>query len=164
MNNARLLEAERNLSGIARKVLAAVPVQNWWTSHQIKGEIRRTGAHLDHAVVDGCLGSLLKDGLIKKRGPENFEQFIRVTPKPEPEPKPQPENPPVPEAKPEPQYAKDPLDQLAAMSSSLRQIAGQLSLLATGMDDLALDIEAERQRAKGETTKFRQLQALLRDG
>lgn len=163
MNNARLLEAERNLTGIARKVLAVVPVQNWWSSHQIKGELRRTGAHLDHAVVDGCLGSLLKDGLIKKRGPDNFEHFIRVALKPEPEPKPQPETPLVPDDKPEPQYATDPLDRLASMSANLCQMAEQIRQLSAGMDDLALDIEAERQRAKGETTKFRQLQALLRD-
>lgn len=164
MNNARLLEAERNLTGIARKVLAVVPVQNWWSSHQIKGELRRVGAHLDHAVVDGCLGSLLRDGLIKKRGPENFEHFIRLIPKPEPQPSPPPETPPVPDEKPEPQYATDTLDSLASIASGLRQIADQLTQLAANLDDRTLDIEAERQRAKGETTKFRQLQALLRDG
>lgn len=158
MNPARLDELERGLNGVAKRVLSAVPVQESWSALEIFSELRRVGSHMERRMVDGCLGKMVRDGIVKEPSPGHFMRTPRRQP-----PKPTKEPAPMAQAA-VPKQPADVLDKLATMSSSLRAIAGQISLLATSMDDLALDIEADRNRAQAETTKFRQLQALLRDG
>ena len=65
MNTARLMEAERNLTGIARKVLAHVPLETPADASAIASDLIKSGHNFSRPVVDGCLQSLVADGLVK---------------------------------------------------------------------------------------------------
>lgn len=149
MNNARMRAVEQGLSGIAKKVLDAVPIEGEWTTSQIITEMRRTtGSYPDKHIVDGCISALLNSKLIKE---PKYGHFTRVPSKPEAEPMIAPAPvPQVVESKPE-----LPMDRLAKLAEDLRK-------LATTAEDIALDIEAQIQKAQTDTAKFKQLQELLK--
>lgn len=152
MNNARMRAIEQGLSGIAKKVLEAVPIENEWTTSQIITEMRRvTGAYPDKHVVDGCISALMDSKLIKEA---SHGHYTRVMSKPEPEPQSQPMLVSVSQPVPEPQ-PEMPMDRLAKLAEDLRK-------LATTAEDIALDIEAQIQKARADTAKFKQLQELLK--
>ena len=55
------------LSTISKKVYAATPISDGWTSQQIRAELMRNGsANIDVKTVRGCLDGLKKDGLVRE--------------------------------------------------------------------------------------------------
>jgi hypothetical protein len=66
MNEAKLRSIEAGQTSIARKVLAAVPIQEHWTAHQIMGELKRQGKQIGGiTAVESCLRQLHDAGLIR---------------------------------------------------------------------------------------------------
>lgn len=165
MREAQLMQAEQGLNGMARKVFAAVPVQEPWTQAQVIAELRRTGHACDATVVGGCLDTLRGRGLVREpsRG-----MFVRVRARLKPP------APVVEEeiAVPAPVTAREapaiqaaavaPLERLAALASALRLQAQTLLDQADRVEEIALDAQqlVDTERAGGE--KLRQLQALLK--
>lgn len=158
MNPARLAEAERNLTGISRKVFTAVPCTETWSTHQVYSELARIGKRVDFTTLEGCLNHLVRDGLVKEpvRG-----SFIRV-PVPSkvvPAEAVASPSPPVLTIVPKP---KDAMDQLAAIAETARSLAAQLNKLAKDIEDAALEVEGRIEAASADGAKLRQLQTLLK--
>lgn len=168
MKQAKLDEAIKGLTGIARKVLDVVPIQEYWSMPQIVSEIGRLGSRPDHNVVRGCLRSLSDQGLIKRKGPTEKEVYCKVTAKPADEHvKSTPEIFVNPQATrviemPHPASNKDTLGKLAALSADARLISDRLLSLARSLDDLAIEVEERIQSAAQGSEKLKQLQDLLR--
>lgn len=172
MTPARLQSMERNLTGIARKVLESTPVAESWTVQRIYAELRRLGHSTEFSTVSGCLTSLREQGLVAElRGGE----YQRMTPRPKlvTPPAPAPESQPQQEAatspatttaaaKPAVKPESDPLKQVEALAAEARAIAGRATDLAARIEDLALEFEQRMEAVAKETKKLRQLQELLR--
>lgn len=161
MNAARLQELEKGLSGIAKKVLEAVPISEQWNRHKIYGELGRIGHNIEKASVDGCLKYLMEMGLVREpaRG-----SFIRIVAKPRaqthdielsaPRVPPQATNPLAVPA--------DPLDQMAAVATALRAQAKHLNEQADLIDEIAINSQDQLTRASADSAKLKQLQQLLK--
>lgn len=61
------LSKERNLTGIARKVLESTPSDTDATKEEVARVLARAGATVDLRVVHGCLKSLAAGGLVRER-------------------------------------------------------------------------------------------------
>ena len=138
MTPNRYQRAYDSLTATARKIFDVVPVQTPWSSFQIGNELKRIGTPKDRVVIDGCLSSLLKDGLIVENDKREFIRApVRVTPASPPE---------------EPVMPESPIDNLGKLSASLRALAEQL-------DVIALQVAEELEKQK----KFDQLRSLLKE-
>jgi len=158
MNAAKLARIESGLNSMAKKVLGAVPIQAPWSKEQIVSELRRAGATVDRAVVDGCLITLCERGLVKEPSRGSFirviarlitqatEEFhdMSATARPAAAQQPQPSAP----------ERDDSLSRLANLGALLRRAADEC-------DAIALDVEARVQAAGKEGETLRQLKALL---
>ena len=83
MNAARIRALMDSFTGVGRKVLDAIPVQDWWTRHQIIGEVRRahgTAPAVD--VVDRILIRGQEQGIVKRRG-DAYQRLCPALAKPE---------------------------------------------------------------------------------
>ena len=164
MNEAKMARMEGGLNGIAKKVLAAVPIQETWTKDQIAVELRRQGYGADRKVLDGCLDTLRGRGLVTEpvRG-----SFTRVTAKQKTN---QPEIKIVHSISTKPKESMstiqtnpqhhetqmiEHLPRLAAIAKGLRQTADEL-------ESIALEVEERIQTAEKDTANLRQLQTLLK--
>lgn len=153
MNAAKMKQVESGLTGIARKVLDAVPISDSWQAHTIANEIKRlTGSAPEIKIVTGCLESLKASGLVREpmRG-----KWIKVVVREYAEPeeiatptkavelrKQQPEQPTAREM--------------------LSQVAVAMMDLAAKVEDVANEIDRAEKRNEEKTAKLRQLQELLR--
>lgn len=158
MNAAKLARIESGLNSMAKKVLGAVPIQAPWSKEQIVSELRRAGATVDRAVVDGCLITLCERGLVKEPSRGSFirviarlitqatEEFHDMSANARPAAAQQPQ-PSAPER-------DDSLSRLANLGALLRRAADEC-------DAIALDVEARVQAAGKEGETLRQLKALL---
>ncbi|NVM91099.1 hypothetical protein FHT32_004763 [Variovorax sp. SG517] len=159
MNAAKLARIESGLNSMAKKVLAAVPIQTPWSKEQIVSELRRAGATVDRAVVDGCLITLCERGVVKEPARGTFvrviarlitqatEEFNEVSINARPAAAALQPQPPAPER-------EDSLSRLANVAALLRRAADEI-------DGIALDVEARVQAAGKEGETLRQLKALL---
>lgn len=162
MNNARVQSIERGLSSIARKVLEATPVSEWWSVSVIATEVHRQhGSGPDPRVVNGCLRALVESGLVREGEANHFQ---RTYPRPALVPKPQKEahvaKPTAAAKDPDPPTAEQPespIDMIAKIAASMRNLAQQL-------DDAALSIEERLGRESEDSAKLRQLRQLLGGG
>lgn len=157
MNERKYAMLERNLTSTARKVFGAVPVQAAWTSQAIYGELTRQGVRLDFAMVEGCLDSLKRDGLVKEVHRGEFQR-VEVTRTPECCADDNPCGEPATTTRPEtmPTPTPDLLTRMAALSTRLREVADEV-------DELALQAAAEIERAKAGSNRFDKLKELLKD-
>ncbi len=81
MNHKRHEQLLAAQSVIARKVFAAVPAQEAWSSKKIYQELMRIGSSTrDVRVVEGCLNTLVEVGLVQEIV---HGSFIRIQPKAE---------------------------------------------------------------------------------
>lgn len=156
MNANRLRMIEEQQSGIARKVLEAVPIQERWTSRAIASEMLRSGHRADMKTIEGCLESLRDSGLIREPARGEFQRVL-IPPAVEREEL----------AAPEPKAVRfvkvEPLDRMATLTATLRERASQLLMLADEIDAAAISMEEERAAGTESDKKLRQLQSLLRD-
>lgn len=152
MNAARLKQVENGLSGIARKVLEAVPIADQWPAHTIANEIKRaTGSAPEIKIVNGCLESLRSSGLVREptRG-----KWIRVSTKEHAGADDETTPAKVVELR------KQQPEQTAR--EMLSQVAIAMMDLAAKVEDVANEIDKAEKRNEEKTAKLRQLQELLR--
>lgn len=164
MNSARLNDIERGLSGVARKVLAAVPILGFpLTAKDINAECIRQGHHIDRRTVDGCLSALRDSGLIRE--PEHG-LFTRVAPK---------QSAPIVSvvkssseipkhllpAKPE-QEKREPLETLASIADTLRAQARIALEMADQIEAVGIGFADQIKNAQTGGEKLKQLQDLLK--
>jgi len=163
MNAARLAELENGITAAAKKVLDVVPITEAWAGKQIHLELTRQGRSVDRSHVDGCLQSLKERGLVRE---PDVGMWIRVSAKPKPKPNLSsvpPVNPSImAQADAAEKAATDPLDRLAALAQSLRDLSKMANNLANEIEAAALDVDARIQAASADGAKLRQLQALLK--
>lgn len=153
MNAARLKQVENGLSGIARKVLEAVPIADQWQAHTIANEIKRaTGSAPEIKIVNGCLESLKSSGLVREptRG-----KWIRVSTKEHSD-----AEEVIPAAVKVVELRKQQPEQTAR--EMLSQVAIAMMDLAAKVEDVANEIDKAEKRNEEKTAKLRQLQELLR--
>lgn len=147
----RLRNIEANLHSQTQKVLYAMPVGEEVTMQQVLRALSEGGKSIAMAALQRSLLDLVDVGLIRKM-PD--DKFIRRAI----------EEPTVKAAAIVADDDKSrlvkvslaPLDRLATLAHSLRQIAGQI-------DDAILEVEQQIQDAKMETRKLSQLKELLKD-
>lgn len=149
MTPARLHALEQSLNGYARKVLDAMPISEPWTIVQIMSEMRRVGSSVDPRVLQGCMTTLLDNGLIRS---VNGRGFIRTTARqPSFVPSivaPTPTEPSMPEP--------DPI-------KKLENIVAQLKALSSEVETIAIEITEQAQKNTEENKKLLQLKNLLKD-
>lgn len=163
MSQAQLKSAEDGLSGIAKKVLSVVPLQERWTTHAIIQELTRCGSRPDWKVVQGCLNSLLHSGLIIERG----GAYQRVQIKADPPEKPSATVTDISPSKavPMPQEKKQPdaLSKLGERAAELRSVAATLNAIADRIDSDALEMDAKVVAASAKSQKADRIAELLRE-
>lgn len=178
MQPQRLAQAERALSGIAKRVLEAVPISEPWTVGQICTELRRNATRVDMAVVMGCLRTHVGLGLVREPTQLNF---IRVQVPPL-DARPLrivhdiTNNPggfmslPAHVAKgiadshtPERLTEREPLHDIGALSQRLRESGRALIMWAEDLERLALEFEGRIDDAKKGNEQLAQLRKLLQN-
>lgn len=153
MNPERLNRIADQQTGIARKVLDAVPIAEEWTTSAVSRELFRVGTRIDKDTLEGCLQSLKESGLVKEPHAGHWRR-VHVERAEEPET--------APGAK--VKFVRvDPLDRMATLTATLRERASQLLMLADEIDAAAIAMEEERAAGSASDQKLRQLQSLLRD-
>lgn len=167
MQANRLRQAEQNLSGIAKRVLDAVPISEPWTVGQICTELGRTGARVEMNVVMGCLRTHVGQGLCKEPRQLTFQRVqipdadpptLRVitadTTKPG-----------VFMSKAAPALTSatgDPLGAIGSLAARLREQGRALIVAAEEVERVGLEFEQRVDAAKQGNAKLQALQALLK--
>jgi len=151
------------LNAPVKKVYEAVPVSEAWTSTQIIAEISRLGYSMrDSKAIIGCLDTLKRQGLIQEpeRGSfirievketTTFDKFIEET-----------KEKTMATSKPVTQIKQSNLDRLINLSEKANGLAAQMKAMATELENVALEIEAEIQENSTSAQKLKQLQELLK--
>jgi hypothetical protein len=151
------------LNAPVKKVYEAVPVSEAWTSTQIIAEISRLGYSMrDSKAIIGCLDTLKRQGLIQEpeRGSfirievketTTFDKFIEET-----------KEKTMATSKPVTQIKQSNLDRLISLSEKANGLAAQMKAMATELENVALEIEAEIQENSTSAQKLKQLQELLK--
>jgi ribosomal protein S8 len=150
------------LNAPVKKVYEAVPVSEAWTSTQIIAEISRLGYSMrDSKAIIGCLDTLKRQGLIQEpeRGTfvrvevkaiETYVKFMEETKEK------------IMATKPVTQMKQTNLDRLINLSEKANGLAAQMKAMATELENVALEIEAEIQENSTSAQKLKQLQELLK--
>jgi hypothetical protein len=158
MNQAKLSRAEQGLNGIAKRVLAAVPIAELWSRQQVMAELRRTGCAAETNYVEGCLDALRGRGLVREPERGRFQrvvaraavlQVLEET------------DMAVADAKSTTPAAAasagglDPLTRLATLAAAARRLANEI-------EEVALEAEARLDEFRADAEKLRTLQGLLK--
>lgn len=142
-------KAENILSGMnlmARRVMDAVPKQQYWSIGQISNEMSRQAKHAhSNGEIVGVLRVLVDAGLVTEAGLLTFKSNVEI---------PEVKSVSAPPKKPE--VAKPSLmDQLLNLATDLRGIADKV-------DDIALEFDTAVKDAGKGNEQLIQLQATLR--
>lgn len=172
LTEARQAQILRAQSAVAKKVFAAVPISEPWTSNQIASELMRQRISVDFPIAVGCLNTLIRAGLVVESSPR---EFIRAPIRPTPQP-PSIEvsnNPkttdmaateatikPQPSAKPEAKHSA--LDRMAKLAARATQLSADVKRLAADIENTALEIAEDYAETESKAEKLQQLQALLK--
>jgi len=162
ISQTRFKQVHNTLNAPVKKVYEAVPASEEWTSTQIISEVSRLGYSMrDSKAIIGCLDTLKRQGLIQE--PERGS-FIRIEVKEtttldkfldETKEK-------TMAAKPVTQIKQSNLDRLISLSEKANGLAAQMKAVATELENVALEIEAEIQENSTSSQKLKQLQELLK--
>lgn len=146
--------AQNILSGqtnLARKVFAAVPMQEFWSIGQISNEMNRVEKHsVLKGEITGCLRALVDAGLVAEAGQLTFRSNVKP-PKPD-KPVEAPVTAPVKKAQPPKPTL---MDQLLNLATDLRGIADKV-------DDLALEFDTAVKDASKGNAELEALRSTLR--
>lgn len=165
---AKMERIEKSVSGIARKVLDAVPLTETWPASKIIGEmVRMTSSSPDFKIVMGCLSTLVDQGLVRE--PKKGE-FQRIKPRPalavaSPAPADtvaEPLTADAPEATVATVAPTEPIDRLAGLAATLKDLSVKVGAMAKEVEDVAISVEERIQTIHADTEKLRQLHALLK--
>lgn len=155
----RLTRAAESLSGVAKRVLDAVPIGEPWTAAAICSELGRQGSRVDFNIVLGCLNTHKEVGLVRE---PMTQYFVRVH---------------VADAKPKTAVAaanvvalpmteklteREPLESIGAMAQRLREAGRTFIMWAEDLERLGLEFEGRVDKAGQDGEKLRQLQAILK--
>jgi hypothetical protein len=163
ISKTRFKQMFNTLNAPVKKVYEAVPVSEAWTSTQIIAEISRLGYSMrDSKAIIGCLDTLKRQGLIQEpeRGSfirievketTTFDKFIEET-----------KEKTMATSKPVTQIKQSNLDRLINLSEKANGLAAQMKAMATELENVALEIEAEIQENSTSAQKLKQLQELLK--
>ena len=163
ISQTRFKQVHNTLNAPVKKVYEAVPASEAWTSTQIIGEISRLGYSMrDSKAIIGCLDTLKRQGLIQEpeRGSfirvevketTTFDKFIEET-----------KEKTMATSKPVTQIKQSNLDRLINLSEKANGLAAQMKSMATELENVALEIEAEIQENSTSAQKLKQLQELLK--
>lgn len=164
ISKTRFKQMFNTLNAPVKKVYEAVPVSEAWTTTQIIGEISRLGYSMrDSKAIIGCLDTLKRQGLIQepergcfirievKETATTFDKFIEET-----------KEKTVATSKPVTQIKQSNLDRLINLSERANGLAAQMKAMATELENVALEIEAEIQENSTSAQKLKQLQELLK--
>lgn len=152
----RLRRLEAQQTPVAKKVLDAAPYEEFWSSSQIATELYRQGKRLDKSIVEGCLRSLVRDGLLKESG-EGFQR-IRLDEEDNPVTNATPITPAA-----EPLVEQTPQEKLFGVVAKLHEASTLLASVAHELEDIILSIEDERSSNDAELEKLRRLKSVLRE-
>lgn len=152
MNHQRAMAILGGQTNLAQRVFKCVPLQEWWTVHQIANEMDRHGPH-NHtkSTLGGCLATLKEAGLIDEGPKDTYRSAVK------------------PQLK---MKGTDPVgqfdDKTAPTQPSLvdRLIteATRLRKMAETLDNLAVEIDDEIQRASAASNeKLKRMQSTLRE-
>ena len=162
ISQTRFKQMFNTLNAPVKKVYEAVPVSEAWTTTQIIGEISRLGYSMrDSKAIIGCLDTLKRQGLIQEpeRGSfvrvevkaiETYVKFMEETKEK------------IMATKPVTQMKQTNLDRLISLSEKANGLAAQMKAMATELENVALEIEAEIQENSTSAQKLKQLQELLK--
>lgn len=148
MNQSQANKVLESQTAMARKVMKAVPIQEYWSLHQIKLELERLGTPAQTHVIGGCLRSLKEVGLVKQ---DSYDQYrscvkpIRILKEEIVEPK---------------KEVARPLsfpERLLAKAEALRAEANELEALAMQAEE---ELKAAAEAAE---TKLKNIQSTLRE-
>lgn len=156
MRVSRYEATVRDLSVTARKVFDCVPVQEAWTSFRIGAELKRLGTPKDRRLVDGCLASLVRDGLVEHNAAA--DAFRRVEPRVS-----SPTLNLVPKESEVSSEKPSPMERMAALADRARKLSADMKTLAEDIDAAAVLIDEEIADVGKDTSKLRQLQSLLKE-
>lgn len=117
-------------------------------------------------VISGCLQSLKGSGLVRELAGSRYQRINVKHDKPALADLPAmleaiDEEPPrvgVPAA-----VRLDPLNRLASVAAKVRSLADGYNELAQEIEDVALEVEAQKERNGAENARLNQLRSLLRD-
>ena len=163
ISKTRFKQMFNTLNAPVKKVYEAVPASEAWTSTQIIAEISRLGYSMrDSKAIIGCLDTLKRQGLIQEpeRGSfirievketTTFDKFIEET-----------KEKTMATSKPVTQIKQSNLDRLINLSEKANGLAAQMKAMATELENVALEIEAEIQENSTSAQKLKQLQELLK--
>lgn len=163
ISQTRFKQVFNTLNAPVKKVYEAVPASEAWTSTQIIAEISRLGYSMrDSKAIIGCLDTLKRQGLIQEpeRGSfirievketTTFDKFIEET-----------KEKTMATSKPVTQIKQSNLDRLISLSEKANGLAAQMKAVATELENVALEIEAEIQENSTSAQKLKQLQELLK--
>lgn len=163
ISKTRFKQLHNTLNAPVKKVYEAVPASDAWTTTQIIGEISRLGYSMrDPKAIIGCLDTLKRQGLITEpeRGcfirievkeTTTFDKFIEET-----------KEKTMATTKPVTQIKQSNLDRLINLSEKANALAAQMKAMATELENVALEIEAEIQENSTSAQKLKQLQELLK--
>jgi len=162
ISQTRFKQMFNTLNAPVKKVYEAVPVSEAWTTTQIIAEISRLGYSMrDSKAIIGCLDTLKRQGLIQEpeRGTfvrievkaiETYVKFMEETKEK------------IMATKPVTQMKQTNLDRLINLSEKANGLAAQMKAMATELENVALEIEAEIQENSTSAQKLKQLQELLK--
>lgn len=164
MNDLRQQQLLASQSSIAQKVFGFVPIQDSWSTHEIRGAAMAASATTvaDHAIRR-ALGELKDAGLIREPMGGKFQRDPATSkPKQEPIMMPVAKQTIVSIKKPE-----GALDVLAGLSSEVVGLSDEFSrrmkALACRIEEVALSVEAERESNAETLTKAKRLHEALKE-
>lgn len=170
MSSRKMSIAEQNLTGIAKRVYDAVPIAEAWDTHRIVAWLKHQGMNPNLQIIEGCLGSLVRDGLVRERPRGTWQRIEPRADQAQDAPTdPLPEKPARPvltlaSAAPAlPPAPVDPFARFGELSAALRERAAQLTAMADEIDDTAIAMQQRVDAADGDGEKLRRLQATLKD-
>lgn len=146
MQHARAQNILSGQSNLARRVFAAVPMQEFWSVPQISAEMNRLEPHnLSKGEITGCLRSLEDAGLVNETASLTFRSTVK---------------PPKENATVEPK--KTPVTSQLSLLERLAAKAEALRALADDIDLLAMEAEEAIKAASLDSEKLKQFQAMLK--
>lgn len=154
----RLARATEALTGVAKRVLDAVPIGEPWTATAISAEVARHGSRVDFNILLGCLNTHKSAGLVKEPMTQYFQRVAVTMPAPKPASAANVVALPMTEKLTE----REPLESIGAMSQRLREAGRALIMWAEDLERLGLEFEGRVDSAGKDGEKLRQLQAILK--
>lgn len=165
MKESRQRQLLEGQSSMARKVFEGVPIQEAWSENDIVKAMRSSSMTVAVHTIRACLLDMVDAGLIRQPKSGHYQRepvqpFLRL-------PTDQPTNNIEPvmstAKKPEP----TPLDLLGTVATELvlmaSEFAERMKALAARVEEVALQVEAQREADASTMAKVNQLKALLSD-